>query len=224
MCRRKGACPCWIPDVTVAEVLKSAGYTTGMTGKWGLGEPNTTGVPNRQGFDEWFGFLNQRHAHTYYPEYLWRNEQFEIILGNTGGHDGTWIHDLFTEFALEFVERQQDRPFFLYIPYTIPHGKYEVPDVEPYTDRPWDDAAQRYAAMVTRMDSDIGRLLDSLKTLGLDAKTIVFFCSDNGGNVSRRADQQRRPIKRAQGQPYEGGIRTPMIVRWPGQIEPGRVK
>jgi len=103
----QGRVPLLDSDVTVAEVLKEAGYATGMTGKWGLGEPGTSGVPNNQGFDEWFGFLNQRHAHTYYPEYLWRNGQFEVVWGNMGGYEGQWAHDLFTEFALHSAKQER---------------------------------------------------------------------------------------------------------------------
>ena len=219
----QGRVPLLDSDLTVAEVLKAAGYATGITGKWGLGEPETSGVPNRQGFDQWFGFLNQRHAHTYYPEYLWRNEQFQIVWGNMGGYERQWAHDLFTEFALDFVARHKDVPFFFYLPYTVPHGRYEVPDEEPYDDKPWPESARRYAAMVTRMDRDIGKLLDLLKSQGLDERTIVFFCSDNGATYTDSPINSAGGLRGRKGNLYEGGIRTPMIVRWPERIEPGRV-
>ncbi len=219
----QGRVPLLDSDVTVAEVLKQAGYATGMTGKWGLGEPGTSGAPNNQGFDQWFGFLNQRHAHTYYPEYLWRNERFEVVWGNMGGYEGQWVHDLFTEFALDFVRQHQDQPFFLYLPYTVPHGRYEVPDEKPYADKPWPQSARGYAAMVTRMDRDIGRLFELLVTLGIDEQTIVFFCSDNGATYTDPPISSAGPLRGKKGDLYEGGIRTPMIVRWPGRIQPGRV-
>ena len=219
----QGRVPLRDRDVTVAEVLKSAGYATGITGKWGLGEPNTSGVPNKQGFDQWLGFLNQRHAHTYYPEYIWNNEQFQIVWGNMGGYEKQWIHDDFTEFGLDFVRQHRRRPFFLYLAYTIPHGRYEVPDDEPYSKLPWPDDAKKYAAMVTRLDSDIGKLFGLLKELKLDDRTIVFFCSDNGATYTQPPIESAGPLRGKKGTLYEGGIRTPMIVRWPGRIAPGRV-
>jgi len=123
-------------DVTLAEILKQEGYTTAITGKWGLGEPGTTGIPNRQGFDEWFGYLNQRNAHSYYPPFLWHNEQKKILEGNEDNKRQQYSHDLITEFALDFIRRHEDGPFFLYLPYTIPHAKYEIPGTEPYTEKP----------------------------------------------------------------------------------------
>ena len=220
---RGGRIPLNDRDVTVAEVLKSAGYATGITGKWGLGEPNTSGLPNRQGFDEWLGFLNQRHAHTYYPEYIWRNESFEIVRKNMGRYQGQWIHDVFTDFATDFIRKHHKGPFFLYLPYTVPHGRYEVPDNHPYSDKPWEDDAKRYAAMVTRLDSDIGEIFQLLQQLGIDEQTIVFFCSDNGATFTRKPINSAGPLRGRKGNLYEGGIRTPMIVRWPGKVEAGRV-
>jgi arylsulfatase A-like enzyme len=218
----QGRVPLVDEDVTVAEVLKSAGYTTGITGKWGLAEPNTTGVPNRQGFDQWLGFLNQRHAHTYYPEYYWRNEEFQIAWGNMGGYERQWIHDDFTRFALEFIKENKEGPFFLYVAYTVPHGKYEIPDDKPYSDKPWSQDARNYAAMVTRLDSDVGRILDLLGKLSIDERTIVFFCSDNGATFTREPFFSAGPLRGKKSSLYEGGIRTPMIVRWPGKVQPGR--
>jgi arylsulfatase A-like enzyme len=210
-------------DVTVAEILKQAGYATGITGKWGLAEPNTDGVPNRQGFDEWLGYLNQRRAHTYYPPYLWRNEEKMMLQANADGKRGQYSHDMFTEFALDFVRRHKARPFFLYLPYTIPHAKYEIPSTEPYTDKSWPADAKVHAAMITRMDKDIGKLMILLKDLAIVEKTLVFFCSDNG--AAKRWDgifDSSGPLRGKKTELYEGGIRTPMIVRWPGKVPAGR--
>ena len=210
-------------DVTVAEVLKQAGYATGMTGKWGLGEPGNTGMPNRQGFDEWFGYLNQRRAHTYYPPYLWRNEEKVMLEGNADGGRRQYSHDMFTDFALDFLRRHKSEPFFLYLPFTVPHGRYEIPSTEPYTDKAWADDAKVHAAMITRLDGDVGRIIALLKQLGLDEKTLVFFCSDNG--AARRWEgvfDSSGPLRGHKGDLYEGGLRTPMIVRWPGKVPAGK--
>jgi arylsulfatase A-like enzyme len=154
----KGRVPLRAEDVTVAEILKKTGYTTGLTGKWGLGEPNTTGHPNRQGFDEFFGYLNQRRAHTYYPTFIWRNEEKVELKGNQDGQRGEYTHDMFTDFVLRFIRDQQKGPFFLYLAWTVPHAKFEIPSVEPYADRPWSDQEKVYAAMLARVDRDMGRI------------------------------------------------------------------
>lgn len=218
-----GRVPLQAEDVTVAELLKEAGYTTGMTGKWGLGEPDTTGVPNKQGFDEWLGYLNQRRAHSYYPGYLWRNEQKVILHGNTDGRREQYSHDLFTDFALDFINRHKNAPFFLYLAYTIPHAKYQIPSTEPYSDKPWPQDAKVHAAMVMRMDRDIGRIMTLLKDLGIDEKTLVFFCSDNGAaQLWEGIFDSSGPLRGHKRDMYEGGIRTPMIVRWPRNVPAGR--
>ena len=221
-------------DVTVAEVLKKAGYATGVCGKWGVGERDSTGIPNRQGFDQWLGFLNQKHAHGYYPEFIWENQDVRILDDNRGGHQGQWVHDQFTDFSLEFIEQNHARPFFLYVAYTIPHGRYELPSDKPYSDRAWPASVRNYAAMVTRMDSDVGRIVDRLKSLGIDRRTIVFFTSDNGaeiyyfrrsGEVDQYADalNSAGPFRGYKRDLTEGGIRVPMIARWPGLVAPGKV-
>jgi arylsulfatase A-like enzyme len=206
-------------DVTVAEVLKSAGYATGITGKWGLGEAGSTGVPNRQGFDEWFGYLNQNMAVYYYLDYLWHNEGRFEIPENKDKAEKVYTHDLMADFALDFIRRHRDEPFFLYIPFTIPHANHEVPDITPYQDKAWSEQEKIFAAMITRMDKDVGRLIDLLKSLAIDRETIVFFCSDNGGIMNGTLP----PLQGKKGSFKEGGIRTPMIVSWPGKIEAGKV-
>jgi arylsulfatase A-like enzyme len=219
-----GRVPLRAEDVTVAEVLKPAGYATLITGKWGLGEPGSSGVPNRKGFDEWFGYLNQRHAHEYYPEYLWRNNEKVLLEGNKAGAQQQYSHDLFTEFALDQTRRHRDRPFFLYLAYTIPHAKYQIPDLGPYADKPWPADARVHAAMITRMDRDIGRLMALLKELGLDDDTLVIFSSDNG--AAQRWEgifDSSGPLRGRKRDLYEGGIRVPGIARWPGKIPAGTV-
>lgn len=150
-------------DLTVAEVLKQAGYATGITGKWGLGEAGTSGEPNRQGFDEWYGYLNQNHAVFYFTDYLWRNGKRETVQANANNAKGVYTHDLFTEFALDFIRRHQHEPFFLYVPFTIPHADLEVPSLEPYADRDWSEEAKIFAAMVTGMDRSVGQILELLR-------------------------------------------------------------
>ena len=221
----EGRVPLNAADTTVAEILKAEGYVTGMTGKWGLGEPGTPGEPLRQGFDEWFGYLNQRRAHSYYPEYLWNQGERFILEGNLQEGRSEYSHDLFAQFALDFIARNQDSPFFLYIPFTIPHDKFEVPDLGIYAgEDTWTEEERAYAAMVTRMDRDIGRILDLLDELALDDNTIMFFCSDNG--ATRRWEgrfDSSGILKGRKRDLYEGGIRTPMIVRFPGFIEAGSI-
>jgi len=224
-------------DITVAEVLKQAGYVTGIIGKWGLGEAGSTGIPNRQGFDEWFGYLSQLRAHNYFPEYLWRNEQKVYLRGNTGGARVQYSHDLFTAEALDFVRRHRRDTFFLYLAYTIPHADNEygrktgngmdVLTDYPYSDRPWPQTEKNFAAMVTRMDDHIGQLLRLLAELGLDENTVVFFTSDNGphreGGHNPAFFHDSGPLRGIKRDLYEGGIRVPAIVRWPGVIKPDTV-
>ena len=206
-------------DVTIAEVLKEAGYVTGMTGKWGLGEPGTTGVPNKKGFDEWFGYINQRRAHTYYPPYLWHNEEKVILEGNQDGRREQYSHDMFADFALDFIRKHKDRPFFLYLPWCLPHGQYEIPSIGSYADKPWSDDEKVYAAMVTRLDRDVGRVMELLKELDIEDDTILFLSSDHG--AARRWEgtfDSCGPLRGTKGDLYEGGIRTPMIAHWRGRI------
>ncbi len=215
-------------DTTVADVLKEAGYVSGITGKWGLGEAGTPGVPDKQGFDEWLGLLNQARAHSYYPEYIWENQERLHLEGNTGTREDfdteeVYVHDLFTDFALDFIERHgpEEDPFFLYVPYTIPHARWQIPELEPYTeDTDWSEEEKVYASMLTRADRDVGRMLDLLKELGIDEDTIVFFCSDNGAqNRYEGVFDSSGPLRGMKRSMYDGGLRTVMVVWWPGVIE-----
>jgi arylsulfatase A-like enzyme len=235
-------------DVTVAEVLKSApgapagGYHTALIGKWGLGEAGTTGVPNRQGFDYFFGYLNQRHAHNYYPTFLWRDEE-RVKLRNVvpdedaeGSGNSTnrvdYTHDLIAEESLKFIEGNSGGPFFLYLAFTIPHANneaknkgMEVPDLGEFANKDWPDQEKAKAAMITRMDRDVGRLMALLKKLGIDDNTLVFFTSDNGPHREGGADpdffDSNGPLRGIKRDLYEGGIRVPMIARWPKRIKAG---
>jgi arylsulfatase A-like enzyme len=229
-------------DVTVAKVLKDAGYATGLVGKWGLGHEGSAGVPTKQGFDSFFGYLDQNHAHNYYPSFLMRDER-RVPLKNVVPGDGDfgqgvatkkveYSPDLLAEEALAFLDRNKDRPFFLYFAPTIPHanneaGKegMEVPDYGPYKDRDWPQPQKGHAAMITRLDADVGRLLARLKQHGIEENTLVVFTSDNGphreGGNDPDFNHSHGPLRGIKRDLYEGGIRVPMIARWPGKVQAG---
>ncbi len=219
----RGLVPLRAEDVTVAAMLKKAGYVTGGFGKWGLGNPGTTGTPEKHGFDHFYGYYDQVHAHNYYTDHLIRNGQREQV---PGGADGKrpYSHHLIADAAMDFVRTHKGRPFFLYLPYTLPHGKYVIPDNAPYTEKAWSTTEKNYAAMIALADRDVGRMLTLLAELGLDEKTIVFYTSDNGPNPPflKRFNSAAglRGVKRSL---HEGGIRMPMVVRWPGRIKGGTV-
>src|SRR5262245_32550492 len=237
-------------DVTVASILREAGYRTALAGKWGLGNAGTTGEPNKQGFDYSFGFLDQEHAHRQFTDHLYRNG--EVYPTNV---NQDYANDLFTREAIAFVETSDPRPFFLYLNYTVPHAELRVPEdsMKPFMgqfpEKPFVNAQAdarltgpespplgyrsqstphaAFAGMITRMDRDIGRIVDAVRARGLDSRTLVIFTSDNGPHVEGGGDPEffkssggLRGVKRDL---YEGGIRVPMIARWTGTIPADRV-
>ena len=213
--------------VTVAEVLKKAGYATGGFGKWGLGDVQTEGVPEKQGFDEFFGYYHQIHAHDYWTDYLWHNSEKVPMTGEKGSAQ-RYSHYRIFDATTDFIRRHQDAPFFCYAPWTPPHGSYQIPESDPawqmYKDKPWPRNARVAAAMDTMVDRHVGQLLALLKELQIDEKTVVFFCSDNGAAL--RFDgvlDSSGPLRGAKRSMYEGGIRVPLVARWPGKIAPGQV-
>lgn len=242
-----GGTPLRADEVTIAEMLKKRGYATGGFGKWGAGGRGSTGVPEKHGFDVFFGYYDQVHAHSFYPPHLVRNSQEVPLAGNAGGRSGqTYSHYEIMDEALKFIRENKDRPFFCYLPITPPHGMYDIPKDDPawklYADDAWTKSdqvsndAKNYAAMVTMVDRNVGQVIDLLEELGLEENTILFFTGDNGGqdrfsskkhprgffgpNVDPKTGTEFRGGK---GSLYEGGLRIPYLARWPGKIKPNRV-
>ncbi|MFO0868945.1 MAG: arylsulfatase [Pirellulales bacterium] len=236
-------------DTTVATVLRTAGYETALIGKWGLGDVGeaAAGLPRRQGFDQFFGYLNQQHAHNHFPDFLWRNETREALpnviepVGTTGAGYATtarvFADDRFAEEVLGFVRRPHDRPFFLFWSLVTPHANNErtarlqdgahVPDYGPYADRDWPAPDKGHAAMITRLDAHVGRLLDELQHLGLARQTLVVFTSDNGPHQESKHHPERfhpsGPLRGFKRSLTDGGIRVPCLAWWPGQVAAGSV-
>ncbi len=246
-------------DYTAAMMLQDAGYKTGMFGKWGLGLHDQYGIPQRMGFDEFFGYLNQRHAHNHYPEFLYHNETRVYFPGNGIHHTSRDLYygdhpydengichplgiddpskakyafDVYCERSLKFVRNNKDNHFFLYLPYTPPHGAFVTPDLGIYTHEDWPLPYRVWAAMVTRIDDEVGKLLDLLVELGIDDNTLIFFTSDNGnidgpsgpdGIPAGEFFSNSSPTRGMKGGIYNGSFHVPSIARWPAYIEPGQV-
>lgn len=248
-------------SVTLGTVLKRSGYVTSCIGKWGLGGPGTTGHPNNQGFDHFYGYLCQRAAHNYYPTHLWKNQTKEMLEGNPyfnphqrmpdnkdprdplsyAPYSGRqYAPDLMREAALNFIRENRNRPFFLYFATPVPHVSLQVPEdaleayegafpEEPYLGErgyvPHRTPRAAYAAMISRMDADIGGILALVEDLGLDEDTLIMLTSDNGptyaGGVDYAFFRSAGALRGLKGSVYEGGLRVPMIARWPGRIEAG---
>jgi arylsulfatase A-like enzyme len=235
-----GGTPLRAGEPTVASVLKNVGYATGGFGKWGCGGRGSTGVPEEHGFDVFLGYYDQVHAHSYYPKYIVRNSREVVLEGNRGGSEGkTYSHYVIFNAALDFIETNRNQPFFCYLPITPPHGIFDIPDEDPawalYRDRDWPEQAKRYAAMVSMVDRQVGQVVSLLERLNLSQQTILFFCGDNGGadyfpspdhprgfhgaNVNPHTGE---PFRGRKGTLYEGGLRIPMMVSWPGHIKGNR--
>jgi len=231
-------------DLTVAELLQSVGYLTGGVGKWALGGVGSTGHPNRQGFDFWYGYLDQSEAHNYFPEQLFRNEQAETLPGNKIGSERrvsiqrtTYSHDRMADEAFDFIRQNRDGPFFLNCAFTIPHANneggratgdgMEIPDHGIYAERTWPNPEKGQAAMITRLDRDMGRMVALIRELGIERQTLVLFTSDNGphqeGGHEMEYFDANGPLRGFKRDLYEGGVRVPMIAWWPGMISPGTV-
>ncbi len=235
-----GQWPLKADTVTIGKILQKAGYVTGAFGKWGLGTVGSTGDPQQQGFDHFYGYICQRQAHTFYPNHLWRDGKVDPIPENEDGQEKRYSHDLIANEALKFIKTYKDQPFFCYVPFTIPHVSLQVPEDsrKPYLGQ-WEETPFKgsslytsqsrpratYAAMVSRMDRSVGQIMALLKALELEDNTIVIFTSDNGPTFNGGSDssffESAKPFRGLKGSMYEGGIRIPYIIRWPGHVRSG---
>ncbi len=236
-----GGTPMRAEEETIASILKPLGYATGGFGKWGCGGRDSTGVPEKHGFDVFVGYYDQVHAHSYYPPYILRNSEEVPLAGNQGMSNGeTYSHYRIFDAGVEFIREHKDGPFFCYLPVTPPHGIFDIPESDPawaiYRDKPWPVEARKYAAMVTMVDRQLGELLALLEELGIAWNTLVIFSGDNGGNDYFVTAEHPRGIHSANKNPqtgveyrgtkgtlYEGGLRIPFVAYWPGKIAPGQV-
>jgi arylsulfatase A-like enzyme len=203
---------------TVAKQLKAAGYATLAAGKWGLGMFDTAGSPLKNGFDNFYGYNCQSHAHSYFPAYLYEDAQRIELDGKT------YSQDLIIDYSLNWIRKHSKEPFFFFYAATLPHGKYEIDDLGIYKDKDWTDQQKNYAAMVSRLDTHVGQILNTLKELNIDDNTLVIFAGDNGSafapdnplNLHFNSNGELRGFKRGL---YEGGIRQAFLARWKGHIK-----
>ncbi len=214
-------------DLTVAEALKEVGYVTGGIGKWGLGNPGSAGIPEKQGFDFWYGYLDQVHAHNHFPTEIWDGGKMVPLEGNKDGKKSDYVPYLAEKKTLEFIRKHHTKPFFLYLAYTPPHGAYIIPEEDPafalYEDIPGGKQVRHYAAMITQVDRSVGKVMSLLKELAIDEDTIVFYTSDNGPNAPfAKAIGSAGGLRGIKRNLYEGGLRAAMAVRWPGKVPAGR--
>lgn len=227
-------------DITMAEVLRDAGYATGMFGKWGLGNVGTAGYPTKQGFDRWYGYLSQSQAHMYYPQHLMSDDEAVGIRENIvyGDKQPTgYAPDLIQRQALAWLDKQSaSKPFFLYLPYTLPHANnekgrdtgdgMEAPASHPYADKPWPAPMKGFAGMMHHLDALVGQVVERLKQQGLERNTLVIFTSDNGphreGGYQPEFFESSGPLRGIKRDLTEGGIRVPLIARMPGVIPAGK--
>ena len=237
----EGQTPIPSGELTLGELLKGAGYATGVFGKWGLGFPGSEGDPLAQGFDRFFGYNCQVHAHNFYPRYLWSDEETVDLEGNDRGLTGAqYSHDVIEAELLDFIRANKDRPFFCYVPSTIPHLALQVPESTlaqyrgrweetPYEGRsylPHPTPRAAYAAMITHLDASVGRIMELLQELELEERTLVLFTSDNGAtHLNPQVDveffKSSGALRGLKGSVYEGGVRVPLIARWKGQVPAG---
>jgi len=216
--------------VTIAKILKGAGYRTACMGKWGMGMFHTSGSPLKNGIDHFFGYNCQRHAHSYFPGYLYDDDRRIEIPENAGGKKQVYAQERIQQDVLKWVDKHAGSPFFLFYAITLPHGRFEIDDQGLYKDKPWSEREKNYAAMVTRLDSDLGALVALLKKKSIDKNTLIIFSGDNGSSfnpktpIGRRFNQtmngKLRGFKRTM---YEGGLRQAAFAWWPGTVPAGRV-
>lgn len=226
----EGQYPLPAATVTVAEVLRAAGYRTACMGKWGMGMFETEGSPLKQGMERFFGYNCQRHAHSYFPTHLYDDARRIELPGNDGkGVGKTYAQDLIQESVLKWVREVKEQPFFLFYAVTLPHGRHEINDLGIYRDKPWTKEQKTYAAQVSRLDRDVGQLLGLLKELGIEERTLVMLAGDNGssfapqspiGSLFKQAANGLRGYKRGL---YEGALRQAAVARWPGTVPAGKV-
>jgi arylsulfatase A len=226
----EGQMPVPAGSYMVARLLKDNGYATACIGKWGMGMFDTPGSPLKHGFDHFFGYNCQRHAHSYFPTYLYRDDKRFDLPGNDGkGVGQTYAQNLIANETLAFIKSNKDRPFFLFYSITLPHGRAEIDDVGQYKDQPWTPTQKAYAAQVTRLDTDVGKILALLKELKLDEKTLVMIAGDNGSSYNPESElgklfkQDANGLRGFKRTMYEGGLRQCALAHWPGAVPAGRV-